>query len=99
PRPSLHSFPTRRSSDLGIPCSKVHVVLPGANLDERDLVPSSDQLEPPPPNPLRLGFIGKHWQRKGLPFVLQVAEELARRGVGVRDRKSTRLNSSHVKIS
>ena len=41
-------------------------------------------VEPPPLDTLRLGFIGKDWRRKGLPFLLQVAEELARRRIGVR---------------
>jgi glycosyltransferase involved in cell wall biosynthesis len=70
-------------ADYGISSSKVHVVLPGANLDERDLAPPSRPAEAPPFAPLRLGFIGKDWRRKGLPFLLQVADELARRKVGV----------------
>jgi glycosyltransferase involved in cell wall biosynthesis len=31
--------------------------------------------------PMVLGFIGKDWRRKGLPFLLQVREELQRAGV------------------
>ena len=64
----------------GIPPSKVHVILPGANLGDDDLAPSPDDAAPPLA-PLRLGFIGKDWRRKGLPFLLRVAEELERRGV------------------
>ena len=67
--------------DYGIPSSKVHVILPGANLRDSDVIGAA---APPPLDPLRLGFIGKDWRRKGLPFLLQVAEELARRKVGVR---------------
>jgi glycosyltransferase involved in cell wall biosynthesis len=67
--------------DYGIPSSKVHVILPGANLRDCDVTAPA---EPPPLDPLRLGFIGKDWRRKGLPFLLQVAEELARRKIGVR---------------
>jgi glycosyltransferase involved in cell wall biosynthesis len=59
------------------------VILPGANLDECDLAPA-DPAGPRPMSPLRLGFIGKDWRRKGLPFLLRVAEELERRGVSVR---------------
>ena len=70
--------------DYGIPSSKVHAILPGANLRDSDVGSSTDQAEPPPLSSLRLGFIGKDWRRKGLPFLLQVAEELARRKVGVR---------------
>ena len=33
--------------------------------------------------PLRLGFVGKDWQRKGLPFLLEVARILTRRRVSV----------------
>ena len=68
----------------GVPSSRVRVILPGANLHEGDLAPLPAHLEPAPLNPLRLGFIGKDWRRKGLPFLLQVAEELERRRVGVR---------------
>jgi glycosyltransferase involved in cell wall biosynthesis len=59
------------------------VILPGANLHEGDLAPA-DPAGPPSMSPLRLGFIGKDWRRKGLPFLLRVAEALERRGVGVR---------------
>ena len=31
--------------------------------------------------PLRLGFVGKDWKRKGLPFLLQVRDELERMGM------------------
>jgi glycosyltransferase involved in cell wall biosynthesis len=68
----------------GIPSSKVHVILPGANLHDCDLASFTSHAEPSPLNPLRLGFVGKDWQRKGLPFLLRVAEELERRRVGVR---------------
>src|SRR5690606_41657896 len=62
----LHSFPTRRSSDL----------------------PS------PPPNPRQTP-----WQAQQ-PLLLPVATSCRPIGLHVlRDRKSTRLNSSHVKIS
>jgi glycosyltransferase involved in cell wall biosynthesis len=67
--------------DYGIPPSKVHVIVPGANLRDCDV---TGAVEPPPLDPLHLGFIGKDWRRKGLPFLLQVAEELARRRIGVR---------------
>ena len=42
---------------------------------EADLAPT-DHAAPPALDPLRLGFVGKDWRRKGLPFLLQVAEEL-----------------------
>ena len=51
------------------------VILPGANLHDRDLAPA-DHCRPPPLRPLRLGFVGKDWRRKGLPFLLRLAEAL-----------------------
>jgi glycosyltransferase involved in cell wall biosynthesis len=64
--------------DYGVPASRVHVVLPGANLDEgeyprweaeenerRALSPVGRRL-----GPLRLVFVGKYWKRKGLDRLL-----------------------------
>jgi glycosyltransferase involved in cell wall biosynthesis len=62
--------------------AKVHVVPAGANLFQ-DAVPVPTPLAPPIFSPLRLGFIGKDWRRKGLPFVLEVADVLDRRGISV----------------
>lgn len=62
----------------GVPAERVRVILPGANLD--------DALVPPDPawdgslSPLRLGFIGKEWERKGGPVLLDVATRLEQRG-------------------
>ena len=69
-------------NDYGIDRAKVHVVPGGANLDESKLA----QLPPPPSapcaeQPLRLGFLGKEWQRKGGPFLLGVADALQHRGI------------------
>ncbi|HUL59765.1 MAG TPA: glycosyltransferase family 4 protein [Anaeromyxobacteraceae bacterium] len=64
--------------DYGVPASKVFVVRAGANLDEAAL----SRLPPPPPperDVLRLGFVGKDWRRKGLPFLLEVADAIAAR--------------------
>jgi glycosyltransferase involved in cell wall biosynthesis len=68
--------------DYGIEAARVHVVPGGANLDEAALVGLPEAAPPPPgaDQPLRLGFLGKEWQRKGGPFLLQVAEALAERG-------------------
>jgi glycosyltransferase involved in cell wall biosynthesis len=63
----------------GIPGDKVHVVRAGANLDEAAVA----SLGPAPPSDrseLRLGFVGKDWRRKGLPFLLDVADALERQG-------------------
>lgn len=66
-------------ADYGIDPAKVHLVPGGANLDEVQLagLPTGDP--PPPPSkeqPLRMGFLGKEWQRKGGPFLLQLADAL-----------------------
>lgn len=70
--------------DYGISPNKVHIIPGGANLDEAalpDQFPSSDTFFPL--QPLRLGFVGKDWQRKGLPYLLQVTDELMRQGLEV----------------
>lgn len=53
----------------GIDPGKVHVVIPGANLDARTLVDWEAARSAPRTTrdkPLVLGFVGKDWQRKGL---------------------------------
>jgi glycosyltransferase involved in cell wall biosynthesis len=69
--------------DYGIPSSTVHVIAPGANLFEEQIQQSPDATAPDRLRPLRLGFVGKDWQRMGLPFLLDVAEILTRRQVPV----------------
>lgn len=71
-------------NDYGIDNAKVHVVPGGANLDESQLAQLPAMPPPPPPSaeqPLRLGFLGKEWQRKGGPFLLQLANALQQRGI------------------
>lgn len=71
-------------SDYGIDPAKVHVVPGGANLDEGLLAQLPAAPLPPAPSaeqPLRLGFLGKEWQRKGGPFLLQLADALQQRGI------------------
>src|SRR5690606_41197198 len=74
----LHSFPTRRSSDLpqadAPPTAATGRTYPGADRSLR--LPRLRRQRP------------GHGARPGQP-----------RGAGLEDRKSTRLNSSHVKIS
>ncbi|WP_231605635.1 glycosyltransferase family 4 protein [Synechococcus sp. CBW1006] len=70
--------------DYGIDPAKVHVVPGGANLDETQLaaLPTVDPPVPPSQEqPLRLGFLGKEWQRKGGPFLLELADALQQRGI------------------
>ena len=68
----------------GIDPAKVHVVPGGANLDEAQLAQLPPTPPPPPPSPeqpLRLGFLGKEWKRKGGHFLLQLADALIERGI------------------
>ena len=70
--------------DYGIAAERVHVVPGGANLDEQALASLPCMDLPPEPSlqqPLRLGFLGKDWERKGGPFVLSVAEALRLIGI------------------
>src|SRR5207253_9217104 len=88
PHPTLHSFPTRRSSDLehGLaePHDDLHVVL-----DEQDGLAAVAELTDGLEEVVEEGPVHA---RGGL------VEEDERR-VPHQDRKSTRLNSSHVAIS
>lgn len=73
-------------ADYGIDPAKVHVVPGGANLDDGQLAQMLPASPPPLPTidqPLRLGFLGKEWQRKGGPFLLQLADALQQRGLPV----------------
>jgi len=65
----------RRSiiDDYGVAADKVHVLLPGANLDARglekwEMLPHTQSAGT---RPLRLGFVGKDWERKGLDRLLR----------------------------
>jgi glycosyltransferase involved in cell wall biosynthesis len=69
--------------DYGVPDEHVHIVPGGANLREKDLPDSVGTTAAENLQPLRLGFIGKNWQRKGLPFLLRVAESLEEQGIDV----------------
>ncbi|MBD2343425.1 glycosyltransferase family 4 protein [Anabaena subtropica] len=63
---------------------KVHVIRNAANVQESNLGHQGNSpILYPPLNPLRLGFIGKDWQRKGLLYLLQIAETLNQRGIAV----------------
>ena len=67
--------------ECSVPESKLHVILPGANLQ----LPPDWEFPAPTgragiEREFRLGFVGKDWKRKGLPLVIGVRDELARRG-------------------
>src|SRR5690349_22128580 len=93
----LHSFPTRRSSDLA-----GDAVLPAA-LPEVFREIASHCLQPEPQRRWTVTQISARLAGRAVaPIVFPAKVEAAAgppRAAGKRDRKSTRLNSSHVEIS
>src|SRR5690606_40967805 len=93
--PYNYSFPTRRSSDLRAPDrahQRTHRALQGTQ-EGSSLAPWSAAHGEPPSQVARLP---QGPQRRFLPLADRKARPAQ---VILRDRKSTRLNSSHVKIS
>src|SRR5690606_39804765 len=86
PRP-LHSFPTRRSSDLGGAGATAWVHGGGFATYAKARSDRMDRLDE-----LRRRWDEQHEKLRDLVARLKVK-------AAVKDRKSTRLNSSHVKIS
>ena len=79
--------------DYGADPSKVHVIRPGANLDEprvrtflknRGRAWREERLEFSRLNPARLGFIGVDYRRKGLSRLIDAARILDSRGCPVK---------------
>jgi glycosyltransferase involved in cell wall biosynthesis len=71
----------------GVPRTKIRVILPGASvpaLPAGGSEPAAGWEDSA--RPLVLGFVGKDWRRKGLPFLLEVAGILARMGCQCRVR-------------
>lgn len=70
--------------EYGIDPAKVKVILPGANIEDdlADAVKASPRTDAPfGDGPVRLGFIGKDWRRKGLTILMDVADRLGARGI------------------
>src|SRR5690606_41182589 len=90
------SFPTRRSSDLGqeAPIAELVRVLAGAN-DRRRHQPRIALL--PALGSITMNAEGPFGSASGI--TAQAMTKTLRKLREDRDRKSTRLNSSHVKIS
>src|SRR5206468_10933425 len=96
---ALHSFPTRRSSDLGAPGQRadvgVHdgrIVAVGEVEDDGQETLDADGLIVAP------GFVDPHTHYDAQLFWDPAASPSNVHGV-TSDRKSTRLNSSHDQIS
>src|SRR5690606_41074629 len=85
----LHSIPTRRSSDLAFQRPAEHG---GAETLDGDRISFAPQC---PRERRSDGLVVFGEQYRGHGSRLRIGDAAA----GARDRKSTRLNSSHVKIS
>lgn len=66
------------TSDYGIPSSKIYIIPGGANLG--DPAHKSFESHPNDTQTLKLGFIGKNWRHKNLPFLLEIAEHIHKAG-------------------
>jgi glycosyltransferase involved in cell wall biosynthesis len=72
-------------SGCGVAAEKCHVILPGANFDlPEDWEFTGPETRAGRDRDFTLGFIGKDWRRKGLPYLLDLRDQLARRGWRVR---------------
>tara|TARA_Y100001968_G_scaffold333658_1_gene398038 strand:+ start:3604 stop:4731 length:1128 start_codon:yes stop_codon:yes gene_type:complete len=70
--------------DYSINPKKVHVVPGGANINVENQTSKDLSERIPSPSikkPLKLGFLGKDWNRKGGPFLIQIIEELNSLGI------------------
>src|SRR5690606_41388285 len=96
--PSLPAFPTRRSSDL---LEEVEGILPGARVYAKNI--SGDGLQSGKQLPLGPALLGRVLDGSGKPLDGLPSPDTTETGALItqpfKDRKSTRLNSSHVKIS
>ena len=71
-------------NDYGIDHKKVHVIVGGANLDEKyfnNEINLPSPKEPNQSNPLIIGFIGKDWERKGGQFSINIVNNLNNLGI------------------
>src|SRR5207249_7929930 len=92
---ALHSFPTRRSSDLCVAGSSVPAAL--AAFLRRPLLELRDELlDLDPQSFQRREDLRLELALELFAFLEEVLHQVAE---PIRDRKSTRLNSSHVSIS
>jgi glycosyltransferase involved in cell wall biosynthesis len=67
----------------GIPSGKIQTVAPGASIEPPE---GWKPVDRPTDSPFVLGLIGTDWRRKGLEFMLAVAERMARAQVETRVR-------------
>src|SRR5690606_41586985 len=85
----LPSFPTRRSSDLLCGCAQHRLIVPEPNPVGAPVTAASNAF-----------FFGAKQPRTVAECPSNAIDEVRiHQNIGQSDRKSTRLNSSHVKIS
>src|SRR5207249_11911836 len=93
PLPALPSFPTRRSSDL----VAVFALRRGGRQPAAPrLAPHCESVSNEQPERAAKDYTGRGLHRAGVPDPVLDAPNFC---TAVEDRKSTRLNSSHVSIS
>src|SRR5690606_40118196 len=96
---SIHSFPTRRSSDLDIAISSIKINEPEIHYAQFFEKPK-DSISSRPEN--QKNIVIKSFEIEGGKLYFSDSQDKKNKiievdNVDVRDRKSTRLNSSHVK--
>src|SRR5205814_8840012 len=97
--PDIHSFPTRRSSDLDLEPSQASLRFRGfseikSRAPDHPQTPAYDRVSSRPPwRTTPQGWCTRYGD------VLELVKSRDDRLVLVKDRKSTRLNSSHLGIS
>jgi glycosyltransferase involved in cell wall biosynthesis len=84
-----HSAWAARSvtDDYGIPAERVRVVVPGANFDPLVYAAWDKEQQMPGPlaagQPIKLVFVGKYWERKGLDRLLRALRIARHRGAAI----------------
>src|SRR5690606_40249494 len=94
--PSLHPFPTRRSSDLAYDFE--HRLIAVA-VGVKSIAPAQGFLGIIQHAGVRQSATFQHFQQAVGQDAVQIAKPWIIGAAAQQDRKSTRLNSSHVKIS
>src|SRR5690606_41192873 len=98
-RPRPRPFPTRRSSDLSAEDERIHSALWSRRAGTRALTPGARYAAPPPSMRYGAPPVDREAARRHWCETLGGVAAREREALLIRDRKSTRLNRSHVKIS
>tara|TARA_B100001248_G_C27348026_1_gene439758 strand:- start:250 stop:1323 length:1074 start_codon:yes stop_codon:yes gene_type:complete len=87
-------------NDYEIPSQKIKVLPAGANIDPKNLNNFNVNHIPKPPskrNPLKIGFLGQDWIRKGGPIVLEVVKILNSKSIPTILRVMGESNKKNLK--